>query len=291
MGILQYQLDNLIQTKHDARLLYITASTYENDWPSIKHSHYFSELFYVQSGAGAFLVDNQKLPIAANDIVIVNPNIEHTEISIGPDPLSYIILGIEGLQFLFPEQKDYYVHNCASALTTDKVDLMFYFNLLLQELTQKQDGYLEICSNALDILMIQIQRLTQTTITGQSSSPADKDLAKVKRYIDSHYQENITLESLANMIHLNKFYFSHSFSKFYGISPINYLINRRIQVCKELLLSSDYKIAEIAEIVGFSSESYFSQNFKKNCGLSAREYRKANKPPYYSSEKPNSSKP
>lgn len=280
MGILQYQLDTSVQTKHDARLLYVTASTYENDWPSIKHSHYFSELFFVVGGSGAFLVDNQKIPLSTHDLVIVNPNIEHTEISTGTDPLSYIILGIEGLQFLFPEQKEYYIHNMKPNIKSEHSNLLFYFNLLLDELTNKQDGYLEICSSALDILMIEIQRLTHTTITGESSSPADKDLAKVKRYIDSHYQENITLESLANMIHLNKFYFSHSFSKFYGISPINYLNNRRIQICKELLLSSDYKISEIAEIVGFSSESYFSQNFKKNCGLSAREYRKANKPPY-----------
>lgn len=280
MGILQYQLDNSVQTKHDARLLYVSASTYENDWHSIKHSHYFSELFYVKSGAGALIIDDQKLPVAADDLVIVNPHTEHTEISIGPNPLSYIILGIEGLHFLFPQKKDYYIYNCASSAQTNKPDILYFFNLLLNELTSKEDGYLDICSNALDILMVQIQRLTNTTITGELSSPADKDLAKVKRYIDSHYQDNITLESLANMIHLNKFYFSHSFSKFYGVSPINYLNNRRIQVCKELLLSSDHKISEIAEIVGFSSESYFSQNFKKNCGLSAREYRKANKPPY-----------
>ncbi|MDO4765581.1 MAG: AraC family transcriptional regulator [Eubacteriales bacterium] len=279
MGILQYQLDNSIQTKHNARLLYITASTYENDWPSIKHSHYFSELFLVTGGSGALLVENEKFPLSVNDLVIVNPNIEHTEISTGQDPLSYIILGIEGLQFLFPQEKQYYIHNVGNT-KSECSNLHFCFNLLLNELTNKGDGYLEICTSALDILMVEIQRLTHTTITSESSSPADKDLAKVKRYIDSHYQENITLESLANMIHLNKFYFSHSFSKFYGISPINYLNNRRIQVCKELLLSSDYKISEIAEIVGFSSESYFSQNFKKNCGLSAREYRKANKPPY-----------
>lgn len=280
MGILQYQLDTSIQTKHDARLLYVTASTYENDWPSIKHSHYFSELFFVTGGSGAFYIDNQKHPISTNDLVIVNPNIEHTEISTGSDPLSYIILGIEGLQFLFPQDKEYYIHHCTVPANSKNSHLLFYFDLLLNEITSKQEGYLEICSNALDILMIEIQRLTHTMVTGESSSPADKDLAKVKRYIDTHYQENITLESLANMIHLNKFYFSHSFSKFYGISPINYLNNRRIQICKELLLSSDYKISEIAEIVGFSSESYFSQNFKKNCGLSAREYRKANKPPY-----------
>lgn len=278
MGIFQYSADHSIQTRHDARLLYITSSALENNCPNTKHSHYFSELFYVTSGTGALIVGNEKIFLAADDLVIINPNIEHAEISIGENLLNYIILGIEGVHFLFPEKKEYTVYHCGNSADSGKAGLLFYFKLLLEELTNKQDGYLDICSSTLDILMLQLQRLAHTTITGESSSPADKDLAKAKRYIDSHYQENITLESLANMIHLNKFYFSHSFSKFYGISPINYLNNRRIQVCKELLLSSDYKISEIAESAGFSSESYFSQNFKKNCGLSAREYRKANKP-------------
>lgn len=97
----------------------------------------------------------------------------------------------------------------------------------------------------------------------------------VKRYIDANYSEDICLDSLAGLAHLNKYYLIHAFTESYGISPINYLNEKRIQNCKELLASTDYSIAEIARLSGFSSQSYFSQSFRKSCGMTAKAYRKA----------------
>ena len=58
-----------------------------------------------------------------------------------------------------------------------------------------------------------------------------------------------------------------------GISPINYLISKRIEESKNLLCTTNYSIRDISTIVGFSNSSYFSQMFKKSTGLSPREYK------------------
>ena len=58
-----------------------------------------------------------------------------------------------------------------------------------------------------------------------------------------------------------------------GISPINYLINRRIEESKNLLTTTNYSIRDISTIVGFSNSSYFSQMFKKFTGDSPRAYK------------------
>ncbi len=99
---------------------------------------------------------------------------------------------------------------------------------------------------------------------------------KIKNYIDSHYSENITLDFLSNLTYVNKFHLVHLFTKEMGISPINYLINKRIDESKNLLSTTNYSIRDISSIVGFSNSSYFSQMFKKITGISPKDFRSNN---------------
>lgn len=270
MGNLKYQLEDIPGSHHIVNLLSVTFSKYEGDWPSLKHSHYFTELFYVQDGSGEFHIEDVSFPIKKDDLVIINPNTLHTETSLGSPPLEYITLGVEGLSFSFNNEQEYMVFNCRE----QKNDLLFYFSSMLTELENKKPGYQDICKDMLDILTIHLQRITHSAFEIMVSQRPNRECAKIKRYIDSNYQDNITLERLAKMAHLNKYYFVHTFTKCYGLSPINYLNERRIEVSKELLASTDHCIAEIAQLSGFSSQSYFSQSFKKSCGMTAGAYRK-----------------
>ena len=86
----------------------------------------------------------------------------------------------------------------------------------------------------------------------------------------------ITLDWLANWIHMNKYYMVHAFTEYTGMSPIHYLNKRRLEVSRELLKTTDYSISRIASLAGFSSQSYFAQVFKKDCGLSPAAYRREN---------------
>ena len=72
---------------------------------------------------------------------------------------------------------------------------------------------------------------------------------------------------------MNKYYLSHVFKREYGISPINYMISRRIDESKYLLAETDLSMSQIAQLLGFSSLSYFSQVFRKTNGISPMEYR------------------
>ena len=106
----------------------------------------------------------------------------------------------------------------------------------------------------------------------QKSSP--RLCATVRRYIDEHFKENITLDTLAELTHVSKYYMVHAFTAEYGISPINYMISCRIDEAKHLLKNGDYSLAVISHTLGFSSPSYFSQTFKKLTDMSPNEYRK-----------------
>ena len=85
--------------------------------------------------------------------------------------------------------------------------------------------------------------------------------------------KNITLDTLSNLSYVNKFHLVHLFTKQMGTSPINYLINKRIEEAKNLLTTTNHSIRDISTIVGFSNSSYFSQMFKKTTGDSPRSYK------------------
>ena len=89
--------DNPLST--EAVLVNASSSRYEEDWPSIPHTHAFTELFYVSRGSGEFLIENQRFSIARDDLVIINPHILHTETSQSAAPLSYYTVGVDGISF------------------------------------------------------------------------------------------------------------------------------------------------------------------------------------------------
>ena len=88
------------------RLLFSSHSKYERDWQSYRHTHRFAELFYVCAGNGSFCVEDNSFPIARHTVILVNPNIVHTEISSQNSPLEYISLGVEDLHFAFEADRE-----------------------------------------------------------------------------------------------------------------------------------------------------------------------------------------
>ena len=255
----------------EAVLVNASLSRYENDWPSIPHTHAFTELFYVLEGSGEFVIEDETFTISKDDLIIVNPHIQHTETSRNAAPLSYFTVGVDGISFSFHDQKEFQIFNCRKKTT----DLQFYFHSLFTELDQKNPGYEEICRHTLAILIMQLRRITVSGFQLVPSLHPSRECAQVKRYLDASYSQEITLDTLAKLTHLNKYYLSHEFTRYYGISPINYLNRRRIEVCKDLLENTDYDISTIAHLAGFSSQSYLAQSFRKHCQMTAVEYRKS----------------
>ncbi len=98
-------------------------------------------------------------------------------------------------------------------------------------------------------------------------------IQKVKDYIKVHYGEHITLDSIASMVYLNPSYFSHLFSECEDCSFIEYLTNIRLSHAKELLRTTDLKIYEIADQIGYRNAKYFIKVFKDREGISPAQYR------------------
>ncbi|TXK78392.1 response regulator [Paenibacillus sp. N3.4] len=99
-----------------------------------------------------------------------------------------------------------------------------------------------------------------------------------KEYTKSHYHEgDITINKVCGHLHISAGYFSSIFKKEAKMTFVNYLNHIRMEEAKELLRSTDMKALEIAEKVGYADANYFSFSFRKNVGVSPKEYRNSSK--------------
>ncbi|KQL52890.1 AraC family transcriptional regulator [Heyndrickxia shackletonii] len=253
------------------KILYVTKAKYDKDWHSTNHTHPFTEILYITKGKGTFVFSNKEVPVTEHDLIVINPNIEHTEKSSPKDPLEYIALGIQGIAFLDP-------NNSGSQITfynfkQEQHVYLFYLRQLLEEVQNQKEDYEIIIHNILEILLLKMMRKREFTLEKTSAQKINKDIAFIKNYIKLNFRENINLDTLAEAGHINKYYLAHSFKKLVGVSPIEYLIQTRIRESKILLETTNYPISNIAAITGFSSQSFFAQSFKRVTNLSPSQYR------------------
>ena len=252
----------------------VASAKYGGDWYSIPHAHSHTELFYIVGGDGQFQINGQLFPVQAHQLVVVNPNILHTEVSYEDHPLEYIVLGIEGLELTIPDTDE--ARYCIYSFPEDN-PVLTCMQKILQEMQDRKPEYQTLCLAYMDIIMVALMRSASVSVTqAHARFPTNRQCAAVRHYIEQHYKENITLDLLAEKASINKYYMAHAFKREYGVSPINYLIACRIQEGKRLLAETDLSLSQIATVLGFSSSSYFSQSFRNAEGTSPTEYRKAN---------------
>lgn len=256
-----------------AKLLNVASAKYGGDWHSVPHTHNHMELFYIVGGKGQFLIEDQLYPVDANNLIIINPSVTHTEVSLNAQPLEYIVLGVEGIELDTSETTNgqYCILD-----HFESADISSCLRNILREMELKNPGYEDICQAFMEILIIRLMRNTTLAVpTNPQTASGNRQCAVVKRYIDLHFKEALTLEQLAEEAHMNKYYLSHTFKREYGVSPINYMISRRVEESKYLLAETNLSMSQISQLLGFSSLSYFSQVFRRTQSISPMEYRQS----------------
>ncbi len=279
MSTSRYTLDSLAANPVDrtvTRLLYVSVAHYSAEWRSTLHTHPCAELFFITGGNGYLRLTDRNIPIATGDLIIVNSNVEHTEVSSEKLSLEYIVMGIEGLEALAGDNGDdgySIVH-----FQADREPILFFLQNLLREVEAKLPGYDTVCQDLLEVVLLQLMRRSEFTVTFvPTSRKSTRETALVRRYIENHFKEDLTLDKLAEAAHVSKYYLVHNFSREYGTSPINYLLSCRIRESLYLLTETGLSLSEISRTLGFSSPSYFSQSFRRIQGISPMQYRMQNR--------------
>ncbi len=135
----------------------------------------------------------------------------------------------------------------------------------------------EFRNKSLDEIRIWVERaciILMERITNKRQNTTEILLEKAKDYIRNNYGDNeLSIQKVADYLHISPSYLSMIFKKEANVTFLKYLVNIRLEVAKDLLSNNDLKTFQIAEKIGYPEINYFSYFFKKNFGMSPREYR------------------
>lgn len=164
--------------------------------------------------------------------------------------------------------------------------IKFVFSNVIQELFQENQfsgerrleheiERLYNCRNIMEILEVTEDNIKEyEAFLDRSMSSSRNEVAAVKNYIYQHYEEDLNLEMLAEKVYLSSGYLSFIFKKETGMNLNRYIRVFRMEKAKELLCSTNMKVAQVSERVGFANVSYFCRSFREYYGSSPESYRK-----------------
>ena len=123
----------------------------------------------------------------------------------------------------------------------------------------------------LDIILKESKLKSGIKKVGERVSP--ETLQNAINFIDKNFDKNIVLKDVADAVNFSPVYFHKMFTSSLGITPHQYILNKRLESAKTYLLTTSYSMNDIVEKCGFSSVSYFASTFKKNVGITPSEFR------------------
>lgn len=140
------------------------------------------------------------------------------------------------------------------------------------------DTLLEYSSKSIESMVIYITYLINTALDYAAFSASGKSVASIIcEYIDIHFTEDINRNDLAEIVYLDPDYTARLFKRETGKSLMNYIIKKRVEMAKDLLINTELSVNLISDKVGYSNYSYFTKLFKKETGFTPVNYRKLKK--------------
>lgn len=137
------------------------------------------------------------------------------------------------------------------------------------------DTLLELSHKSIESMLLYISYLVNTALDYAAFSASEKSVASIIcEYIDIHFSEDINRNSLAEIVYLDPDYTARLFKKETGISLVNYIIKKRIETAKDLLMNTGLSVNLISDKVGYGNYSYFTKVFKKETGFTPVDYRR-----------------
>ncbi|MBR1897278.1 MAG: helix-turn-helix domain-containing protein [Oscillospiraceae bacterium] len=251
------------------------------------HDNYF-ELVIVMSGQAVHIVDGERYRIEKGDVFVIGPDTEHgyeapenfhiCNVMFRArflDLQSYDIAQTPGFQALFvlePQRSrsaHFTSHLKLSATEFRRIGDMLH--RLCDEYYGREAGWKTMVRADFLRLAVTLSRLYDTDKIGTGAGIVK--LAPALAYIETHYQEELSVAALAAMSHYSDRQFIRLFREATGCLPLQYITRLRMQHAQELLRSTDLSVSEVAACCGYPDSSYFSRLFRRLYGITPRRYR------------------
>lgn len=248
------------------------------------HSHDYYEFYFFLEGDISIQLDKEIFPILPGDLLLVPPGIPHRPFIHNQDiPYRRFVFWIsqEYCNVLMHQSQDY-VYLMQYVQTTKKY--VFHndrvsFNAiqskilrLIEEMQSDRFGRSAQISLCVNDLILCLNRTIYTRNVPRKKNEELDLYQQITEYIEEHLDENLSLDSLAEEFYVSKYHIAHVFKDRLGMSIHQYITKKRLALCKEAILGKA-SITEIYQTYGFGDYSSFYRAFKKEYGISPKDYR------------------
>ncbi len=255
--------------------------SYDNpNWSYQYHVHKNeTELTYIASGEGTYIINTDSYQLKAGDLVIIEKGAIHSLISSDSAPLNTWTCAISDYALCdLPEEGFMLPMNLIPHMEAgDRSELI---RSLFEEMEKAQTAEKDFSDSVLDALAVSIATVFYELFRANPKTDHQKTVSfcrDILIYINENYSSRITLKQLADLFHMSSDHISHEFTKVYGISPINYVIERRISEAKWMLINTDNSLTSIARKVGYDNAAHFCNLFIKREKKTPQEFRHENR--------------
>jgi AraC-like DNA-binding protein len=223
------------------------------------HSHNCFELVYYVSGKGHMYIEQQSCPYEPGTITLTRPHLYHDE---RHDEESEILF----IGFLYDDTPGL----LNNGVYKDNSGVILSQLLQMKKEMQSPRGY---HAEQMDLMTAQVVLELLRIGTQPQRKASNNKLRYAIRTLEENYLQSVDLHALATLSGYSFHRFRHLFKEETGLSPLSFVIEKRLGHARQLLTTSDRLISAIAMDCGFSTASQFGSMFKQKYDLSPSEYR------------------
>lgn len=232
----------------------------------VEHAHNCYECVLYINGKGVVTADNDVYEYDGATVTIVSPDVKHEEKTQEFTQLYFTLFETDA-----PLAKKFQTLKLSAELTSFYLDL---FGKMQQEERDKKAFFKEVIDNYFSLALFVFLRETSET----DRRSFDKEFVeRIKTYIKENYNQNIDFSQIASSVGYSFDRMRHIFQKEANASLYKYLLNCRLYAAKQMLISTDKSVKEIALSCGFGSSIHFNNFFKQRMQLTPLEFRNASR--------------
>jgi len=222
------------------------------------HKHNCYELVYYIEGKGSTTINKISYAFNESSIAITEPECYHDEIHEVNTKVLYV-----GFSY---ENEPINLYNSVIKDSGDKIILCILYKMK-KEMLDREPYYELKLDLLLKEIIIELERLFSR------NNIKDNSFKYVLSFIDQNFTHDVNLNTLAEISGYSYHRFRHLFKEKTGLSPNNYIINKRIDYAEELLENTDLTMSDISHECGFYDSCQFSNLYKRYRGTTPTEYR------------------